>query len=316
MRRRVLGICAVAVLGSLLWAAPKERRGHFRIPFWLASSGEQASPAIRPKDLSASLGGAPTKVLKVNGPEDDLLVLVVFDLTEYLELADSAKQAFTAALERLPGQARVGLLRSQDGLRVLVDPTADRTALSDAVRAIPVSGKAGLLETVETVETVADAVLAKADIRVAILYVTDSDVGNYREDFTNPVINSSDSGDLSRRFPEQLVREKVSRMEANLAGRQAPLFIVHLNYRSDRLNEAYQVGLKRLAEITGGGAEFCRSVVEIPTAIQKSIELITSHYSVSLEVPQRSLKNVEIQLGLAGGEGERSLSYRTQFAFK
>jgi hypothetical protein len=165
-------------------------------------------------------------------------------------------------------------------------------------------------------ETIADAILAKANVRVAVLYVTDSDVGNYREDFTNPVINSSDSGDLSRRFPEQLIQERIARVEANLAGRQAPLFIVHLNYRNDRLNEAYQVGLRRLSEITGGAAEFCRSVVEIPTAIQKSFELIASHYSVSLEVPDRSLKSVEIQLGLADGRGGRSLNYRTRFALR
>jgi hypothetical protein len=317
MRRLVLTAGAVALLAALLLAAANERRAHFRIPFWLASSGEESAPAaIEPKDLSVSLGGAPTRVLSVNGPGDDLLVLLVLDLTEYLELADSARQALVAEVERLPARTRVGLLRSQDGLRVLVDPTHERASVAETIRAVPVSGKAGLLESVETMETIADAILAKANVRVAVLYVTDSDVGNYREDFTNPVINSSDSGDLSRRFPEQIIQERIARVEANLAGRQAPLFIVHLNYRNDRLNEAYQVGLRRLAEITGGAAEFCRSVVEIPNAIQKSFELIASHYSVSLEVPDRSLKSVEIQLGLADGRGGRSLNYRTRFALR
>ncbi len=132
------------------------------------------------------------------------------------------------------------------------------------------------------------------------------------------MINYSDSHDLSRRFPEQLIQEKIAKMEANLAGRQAPLFIVHLDYRSGALNEAYQNGLKRLAEVTGGSAVICRSIAEIPESIQKMFATIDSHYSVSLEPPERTARSVEVQLGLAepaGGNG-RSLSYRTRFVFK
>jgi von Willebrand factor type A domain len=243
---------------------------------------------------------------------------VVFDLTESMELADRAKQALIERIEQLPEHSYVGIMRAQDGLRVLLDPTTDRKAVAAAIAEVPVSGKAGLLETVETIETIADSILSKAAIRVAVFYVTDSEVSNYREDFTNPVINSSDSHDLSRRFPEQLIQEKIAKMEANLAGRQAPLFIVHLDYRSDRLNEAYQNGLRRLAEVTGGSALVCRSVVEIPESIRNVFTTIDSHYSVSLLPPQRTAKSVAVELGLAetaNGNG-RSLSYRTRFVFK
>ena len=51
----------------------------------------------------------------------------------------------------------------------------------------------------------------KTYVRSAVLYITDSNIYNYREDYTNPVINYSDRGDLSRRFPEGLVREQVLR---------------------------------------------------------------------------------------------------------
>jgi hypothetical protein len=190
--------------------------------------------------------------------------------------------------------------------------------MAGAINDVPVSGKAGLLETVESIEIIADSILAKAAIRVAVVYITDSDVRNYREDFTNPVINESDSHDLSRSFPEQLIQEKIAKMEANLAGRQAPLFIVHLDYRSGRLHEAYQNGLQRLAAVTGGSAVFCRSVAEIPESINNMFSLIDSHYSVSLEPPERTAKSVIVELGLAEPEGAsgRSLSYRTRFVFK
>ena len=73
------------------------------------------------------------------------------------------------------------------------------------------SGKAGLLTTVDVIGRIADSMLKKSPVRVAILYITDGDVRNYREDFTNPVINSSDFNDMSRRFPETLVQEKIAR---------------------------------------------------------------------------------------------------------
>ena len=116
-----------------------------------------------------------------------------------------------------------GLLRAQDGLRVLVDPTADRAALTAAVDALPVSGKAGLLDTVQTATSLGDAILGKAGVRLAVLFITDSDVGNYREDFTNPTINWTDSGDVSRRFRDGLIREKISKLNASLEAGDARL---------------------------------------------------------------------------------------------
>ena len=83
-----------------------------------------------------------------------------------------------------------------------------------------------------------------------------------------------------------------------LATRQAPLFVVHLRYRGDRLGEAYQNGLKQLAEVTGGTAIFCRSSEEIAErhCIARSAS-ITSSYSVTLALPQRPFQDVR---GAAG----------------
>src|SRR5206468_2167213 len=146
--------------------------------------------------------------------------------------------------------------------------------------------KTGLLATIDSIGGIADAMMKKSAVRLAILYITDGDVNNYREDFANPVINSSDAHDLSRRFPETLVQEKIAKLNARLTTQQTPLFIVELNQHSDRLNQAYQNGLKELAESTGGTAFFSRSTTEIPETIAQSFSTVTGHYSLTLAVPE------------------------------
>ena len=230
-----------------------------------------------------------------------------------MSLAEPAKDALAGDIEKLPPRATAAVMRAQDGGKVLADPAPDRAAAIAAVRDLPVSGKAGLLDTVVNVTGLADSILAKTGVRAAVLYVTDSDPENYREDFTNPVINSSDTHDLSRRFPEALVQDKISKLAAVLEERQAPLFIVHLRYRSDRLGEAYQNGLKQLAEVTGGNAIFCRSSEEIGDAIGRAIGLIASSYSVSIALPEMRQKSFELRLD---ANGKYNLTYRTRFMIK
>jgi hypothetical protein len=210
----------------------------------------------------------------------------------------------------LPAKTYVGLLRAQDDLHVLVDPTLDRDAIGDSISTQAISGKTGLLPTVDSIGRVADSMLKVAAVRVAIIYITDGDVRNYREDFTNPVINSSDSHDLSRKFPETLVQEKIAKLEDILAAQQAPLFIINLNQRNDRLNEAYNNGLKQLAETTGGTVFFTRATTDVPDAIRGCFETVTSHYSVTLSLPERISWRLQIRLSVL--EGDRSLNYRTR----
>ena len=285
-----------------------------RVPVW-AEAADAAPPGARlaAKELSATLGGVESRVVDVKGPGDDLMLVVVLDLAGDLSLAEGAKEALAADIEKLPPRSTVAVMRAQDGAKVLADPGADRAAAVTAVRDLPVSGKAGLLNTAETVMHLADSILAKTSVRVAVLYVTDSDPENYREDFTNPVINSSDTHDLSRRFPEALIQEKISKVAAALTQRQTPLFVVHLRYRSDPLGEAYQGGLKQLAEVTGGNAIFCRSSEEIADAIHRALGLITSSYTVTVELPDLRSRSFDLRLD-AGGKF--SLTYRTRFVLK
>jgi hypothetical protein len=302
-------LVAAVLAGCLPAAAPKPTGRTLKVAAWVEGDDSPLSA----KDFSATVAGSAAYVVDVKGPADSLMLIAVLDLAGDLSLAEPAKEALATEIEKLPAAAAVAIMRAQDGPKVLADPGTDRAPAMAAVRDLPVSGKAGLLDTVETVTKLADSILAKSAIRVAVLYVTDSDVENYREDFTNPVINSSDTHDLSRRFPEALIQDKISKVAGVMAKRQAPLFVVHLRYRSDRLGEAYQNGLKQLAEVTGGSAIFCRSSEEIADAIHRAMASIRSFYSVTVSLPERAPKIVPVQLDTGG---KCPLSYRTHFVVK
>ena len=114
----LLFLCA-----SLLAAPPAPKRAHIRIPAWIeANAGAQ--PDGPPPAFEAKLDGQPARVLAVRRPADDLLLLLVLDLTGDFFLAQSAKEALAGEVYNLPGCVRAGMLRAQDGLRVLVPTIA------------------------------------------------------------------------------------------------------------------------------------------------------------------------------------------------
>lgn len=308
------GLVAVLLCAALpLAAAPSHPRlTQIRIPVWLEPGSDRQLSA---KDFHATIDGAESRVLQVECPDDDLVILLVLDFSSGdLTLADPAKETVDADIRKLPPKTVVGLLRAQEGLQVLSDPTADRDAIAALIEQQTLSGHTGLLATIDTIGQVGDSILKKSAVRLAILFITDGDVRNYREDFTNPVINSSDSHDLSRRFPETLVQEKIAKLDGTLAAQQTPVFIVDLNQHTDRLNEAYHNGLKELAETTGGAAFFSRSTTEIPDAIRRSFETIASHYSLTLSLPEHT--SLRPQIRLTTPESDRSLTYRTRVVLR
>jgi len=278
------------------------------IPAWIETGGCEAAPKFE-----ASLNGKPVPVTAQSGPATDQLILVVLDLTGDLSLIEAAKPALIGAISKLPPNAWVGLLRDQDGLHVLADPSAERRLVIDAINSLSNSGEPGLLETVHSALTLADALMRDSPVRVSVLYLTDGSIYRYREDYTNPVINQSDPHDLSRRFPEALIQEKISKLVEDVGSLQAPLFVVQLNYQSDRLNRAYQNGLETLAAATGGKSTICRSAAEIPDAISGVLARISSAWRVTLAVPARTHTNVQIQLSAPCRDGDQRISWRTHF---
>jgi hypothetical protein len=295
---------ACLLLASLAWAASPPEKVSLRVPF-LPFEGE----AVSAQEMKATVNGAPAQLARLIGPRDPLVIIVVLDLAGDLSLVDPAREALVAQIEKLPPHVTVALLRAQDGLRVLEDPGTSADKLAETIRALSISGRAGLLDTVSTATRLADSLLTKSRVRTAVLFVSDSLITNYREDYTNPVVNSSDSNDMSRRFPEGLVKEKLRQLKADMASTLSPVFLVHVNYQHDRLNEAYQTGLLDLIAATGGNAKFCRSVGEIPGAVTEAIERVVRIQAVELEPKAGRAKQWDISLEVPG----RPLQYRTRY---
>lgn len=287
----------------LLAAAPDRQASVvLRLSVW-PREGE----ALTAQGLTVTLNGKPAKVNRLGTPTEPLLLSVVLDLIGDLTLAEAARQALLAEIENTKSQ--VALLRAQDGLRVLADPGTPRPRLAEIVRELPISGRAGLLETVVPAATLADRVLRSARVRSAVLFLTDGLITNYRQDYTNPVVNSSDANDMSRRFPEGLVKEKIRQLRDELARTLAPIFVVHLNYQSDRLNEAYQTGLLDLATSTGGEATFCRTPSDIAPAIQMAFARTAALQMLEVEGRLGKARQFEIAVDAPG----REVQYRTRY---
>jgi hypothetical protein len=281
-----------------------------RVPAWPAPASGPVTTAMLQEALQPAVEGLPAKALRVLGPESDMLLFLVLDLVGDLAFVDPARQALIAELRALPGNVWPAVFRAQDGLRVATDPARDPAPAIAAIENTQISGRAGLLETVEPAVRLADALLAKSPVRLAILYITDSNIYNYREDYTNPVINPSDSRDLSRRFPEGLIRERTTKLADTLTTYDAPVFIVHLAFLRDRLNEAYQNGLQLIAESTGGALSMCRTPNDVPTVIHTVFERLLGHFAVDLEVPPAAPRNFTVQLNAPS----ISLQHRTRFS--
>ena len=276
------------------------------IPAWI----ETNDCALAPK-FEAELNGKRVPVTAQLGPSSDQVILVVLDLTGDLSLIEAAKQALIAEISKLPQNAWVGLLRTQDGLHVLADPGTDRQPLIDAISSLSNSSEPELLETVHSALGLADAILRKSPVRVSVLYITDGSIYSYRADYTNPVINASDPHDLSRVFPDALITDKISKLVEDDSSLEAPLFVVHLNYRRDRLNVAYQNGLDTIADATGGRSDVCRSVAEIPEAISAIFARISSAWRLTLALPSKIHYNIQIHLSAPCGDGDLRISWRT-----
>jgi len=280
----------------------------FSIPAWIDNGQCTKSPTFDP-----TLNGKPVKVTEKLNPNSDQIILIVFDLTGDISRIDDAEQAVISNIAKLPPNVWVGVLRAQDGLHVLVDPTPDRQKVEDVITSLSSSGTPGLLETVHASLTLADAMIRKSPVRVSVLYITDGSIYSYREDYTDPVINPSDTHDLSRRFRDVLINEKISKLGRHLRSLEAPLFVVHLQYRHDGLDVAYQNGLDTLAKNTGGMTMICRSIPEIPQAISETFARITSVWNLILSVPPREHRDLQVGLKASCGSGGLQLSWRPHF---
>lgn len=258
-----------------------------KIPVWVETADGQLWQEGKRQSFKVFLDEQETPIKSFQGPRNSTILLVVFDTVADMARVEQARLTLDTLLKNLPGNYWVGLLRAQDGLAVLQEPTADRAQLLEKTQDIQVNGKAGLLDTLEPLAELATRIQQKAGVRLSVLYITDSGVANYRADLLNPVINSSDSGDLSRRFSDRAVQERMSRLAQTLSTFTIPFFVLHLEHRADALNLAYQSGLEKIAVDSGGLALFCRTNDEISSALGSLFDRLRAAYVIGVELPSR-----------------------------
>ena len=170
-RRRWLALSAAAPL------AP-ETHAMARVPFFAPGESQ-----IEASQLKIAIGGKPARVARLLAPGSDLFLLLALDFSGDLSLVDPARQAILERIAALPENCRVALLRSGDGLRVGVDPGASRNELTAAIESLALSARPGLLNSVESIQDLADSIAARAHVRGAVLMIGDSNVANYRVDY-------------------------------------------------------------------------------------------------------------------------------------
>src|ERR1041385_8216003 len=73
-----------------------------RVPVWLDGRGGGAGRQLSPEDFRVTFDGAPSRILDVKSPGDELIILLVLDLSsEDLTLDDPAKQALIEQIRKL-----------------------------------------------------------------------------------------------------------------------------------------------------------------------------------------------------------------------
>ena len=246
-------------------------------------------------ELRVDVDAKPVGIRSVATPDDELVLLLVTDTVKFLDRSDAARDAIIDCLDRLGPKYYAGLMSAQDGLTVHLDPSRGRMKLRDKFQSIAVRGVPGLLDVVKQVSEIADYTLEAGAVRVAVLFVTDGEIEDYRGDYTIPVVNPSDRRDLSRRFRSELILQRIRSISASLRTSQAPLFFLHLARQHDELNEVYQNGISEFARLTGGRALFAAGLQEVPAMVRSLVDEISSLSVVTFEAECEGVHRLEIR---------------------
>ena len=301
LRRSSMARTVLLLFGAAVLCLPAA--SEMKVPAVVRGPAGEFVTDASPASLQAWIEDQPAAIQSVQGPGANLVLLVVMDLVGDLNRIEAARNGLIEALEEMGPNEYVAVLQAQDGLEVLQDPATDRDLVRETVLGVPVSGYPGLLETVEDVAAIGDSILRDSDVRVAVLYLTDGSIFQYRGGYTNPVINPSDHSDLSRRFRDRLIQERISGILKAIRTSWTPLFFLHLQNRQDNLNTAYQNGITQFAQETGGQALFCNSVAQVPAYLAQLMAQIRNLYSVELQVPDGLQGRVRVRLEASPGQG-------------
>jgi len=278
--------------------AEKQKNFLFKMPVWVAGANVAWEQTLHAENFSLTDGKIPIDIDGVQGPSSPMLLFLAFDTVGEINNVDQARNGVKAELNTLDPQVWVGLISAQEQLGILQEPTSDRPLLKEKIDILTQIGRAGLLESILPLADLTSSILLKTQVRVASIVITDSDIGNYRADYLNPPVNTSDSRDLSRKFAGRALQDKISRMTLALARYQAPIFIVHIDPGTDALNRSYHNGLKQLAEAAGGQCFLSKTVGDIGPSIREAFYWAKSFYLVGFHLSEgkKGFKRIDMEI--------------------
>ncbi len=271
----------------------------YKIPVWVRQ-GTQFIQDLGSDSFQITLGKKTLKNFQLESPSSPTLLFIAFDTVGDVAPLMQVRETLSRELAQLPSNYRIGLLSAHENFGVIQDPTEDRELLRKKIDEMALVGKAGLLDTIQPLMEFSSQLLRKTNVRVAILLITDSDIGNYRTNYLNPVVNYSDTRDLSRRFPGRALQEKIARMTSSLSAYPVPCLIVHIDPGSDPLNKIYQDGLRQLAETLGGQLLLSKTASDIPIMLREALEWIKGFYILSFDGAEEKRGLVKIRIGAPG----------------
>jgi hypothetical protein len=321
-KRSILNILAWAFLLNLLPVsfastekpATRNHPSRVRIPVWVKNASGEFQMGLTVRDFQVYDGKQSLKISDLQNRGTPALLFIALDTVGDMAKVDQARSALKQEVETLGSQYWVGVLSAQERLEVLQDPTPIRELVQQKLDMFSQIGKAGLLESIQKVAEFSNGILQQTRARVGVIFVTDSDIGNYRQDYLNPPVNYSDSRDLSRRFAGRALQEKISKMTIAMARYHAPIFIVHIDPAQDPLNQSYQNGLKQLAEASGGQLFLSKTAIDIPTMIQEAFRWACNFYVLDFQVPPTSKDTLKIRVNLAGNSEGATAAGRLTYA--
>jgi hypothetical protein len=275
-----------------------QKPSFYKVPVWVHNGAVGFQTNLTRENFQVLAGKSDLVISSFQSPQSPTLLFIVLDTVGEVTNINHMRVALIKELTALSPQYWVGLISAQEQVSVIQDPTPDRQLLQQRIEGFSQIGKAGLLESIQSVADFTTGILLRTNVRVAVIFITDSDIGNYRADYLNPPVNASDSRDLSRRFAGRALQEKISRMASSLARFQVPIFIVHIDPGRDPLNRAYHNGLKQFAEVAGGQLFLSKTTADIPIILHEAFHWACNFYVVGFEAPRGRGGLLKIQVSL------------------
>jgi len=308
----IIGLFALIVSHTLGLAAKKVTNdsASFKLPVWIQTNGILPPRNFSISEFQVTRGKFRIEPISLSGPDSPMMIFVAFDTVGDVANITEARNAVIHEINELGSQFWVGLISANEQVTVIQEPTPSRELFSQKVEQLSQIGKAGLLDTLLPVADLATSVLLKSNVRVAVIFITDSDIGNYKSDYLNAPVNVSDSRDLSRRFAGRALQEKITRMSKAISRFQVPILVVHIAPGQDPLNRAYQNGLKQLAEIGGGKSLLSKSTGDIAATIHEAFEWARSFYLLGFRLTAAKGRYADIEITLVPNEAHAAGNYR------